>query len=103
MRILLIEDDALLAEVLMQSLTSQHYVVETTTDGQMGEEYVQSARYDLILLDIELPKIDGIFVCKRLRAKGCTTLILLMTARDANRDRIRGLDAGADDYLINGT
>jgi diguanylate cyclase (GGDEF)-like protein len=100
MRVLLIEDDALLAEVLLQSLTSQHYIVETTADGQMGREYVNSAHYDLILLDIELPKLDGISLCKQLRSEGCTTPILLMTARDASRDRIRGLDSGADDYLI---
>lgn len=100
MRILLIEDDALLAKMVLQSLSNQHYIVEAAADGRLGEEYAKSAHYDLILLDIELPKLDGISLCQRLRAEGYTTPILLMTARDAARDRIRGLDAGADDYLI---
>ncbi|MBP5972523.1 response regulator [Brasilonema sp. CT11] len=100
MRILLIEDDEVLQSVLLQSLTSQHYVVDTVEDGQTGWEYAESANYDLILLDVGLPKIDGITLCQRLRAKRCSAPILLMTAKDASSDRIRGLDAGADDYLI---
>ena len=100
MRILLIEDDEVLQSVLLQSLTSQHYVVDTVKDGQTGREYVESTNYDLIVMDVGLPRIDGITLCQRLRAQGCSTPILLMTARDASSDRIRGLDAGADDYLI---
>jgi DNA-binding response OmpR family regulator/HPt (histidine-containing phosphotransfer) domain-containing protein len=100
MRILLIEDDEVLLSVLLQSLTSQHYVVDAVQDGQSGWEYAQSASYDLILMDVGLPGVDGIKLCQRLRAEGCAIPILLITARDASSDRIRGLDAGADDYLI---
>lgn len=100
MRILLIEDDEVLLAVLLQSLTSQHYVVDAVQDGQSGWEYAQSASYDLILMDVGLPGLDGIKLCHRLRAEGCAIPILLITARDASSDRIRGLDAGADDYLI---
>lgn len=100
MRILLIEDDEVLLGVLLQSLTSHYYVVDTALDGQTGREYAQSANYDLILMDVGLPKLDGIALCQRLRSEGCTTPILLITAQDASTDRIRGLDAGADDYLI---
>jgi diguanylate cyclase (GGDEF)-like protein len=100
MRILLIEDDEVLLEVLLQSLTSQHYIVDAVQDGQSGWEYAQSANYDLILTDVGLPILDGIKLCQRLRAEGSSIPILLITAKDASSDRIRGLDAGADDYLI---
>lgn len=100
MRILLVEDDEVLLNVLLQSLTSQHYIVDAVEDGQTAWEYAQTASYDLILMDVGLPKLDGITLCQRLRANGCTKPILLITARDASSDRIRGLDAGADDYLI---
>ena len=100
MRILLIEDDKILASVLLQSLTQQHYVVDSVEDGQVGWEYSQSTHYDLILIDVGLPKLDGITLCQRLRSSGCSAPILLITAKDATSDRIRGLDAGADDYLI---
>ncbi len=100
MRILLIEDDEVLASVLLQSLTQQHYAVEIAQDGQIGLEYAQSTNYDLILTDVGLPKLDGITLCQRLRSSGRSTPILLITAKDETSDRIRGLDAGADDYLI---
>ncbi|WP_421656499.1 response regulator [Leptothermofonsia sp. ETS-13] len=100
MRILLIEDDEILIDALRQTLTSQHYVVDTVEDGRSGWEYAQSTEYDLILMDVGLPGLDGISLCQRLRSEGCSTPILLITARDATTDRIRGLDAGADDYLI---
>ncbi|MBD0304896.1 MAG: response regulator, partial [Tolypothrix sp. T3-bin4] len=100
MRILLIEDDEVLASVLLQSLTQQHYAVELAQDGQIGWEYSQGTNYDLILTDVGLPKLDGITLCQRLRSSGCSTPILLITAKDETSDRIRGLDAGADDYLI---
>ncbi len=100
MRILLIEDDEVLASVLLQSLSQQHYAVELAQDGQIGWEYSQGTNYDLILTDVGLPKLDGITLCQRLRSSGCSTPILLITAKDETNDRIRGLDAGADDYLI---
>ena len=99
MKILLIEDDEVLIDILLKSLTSQNYVVDTAQDGQSGWDYAESAEYDLILLDVGLPKMDGIALCQRLRTQGCATPILLMTAKDASQERIRGLDAGADDYL----
>ncbi|BAY78898.1 multi-component transcriptional regulator (plasmid) [Nostoc linckia NIES-25] len=100
MRILLIEDEEVLASVLLKSLTKQHYVVDVVQDGQMGWEYTQNASYDLLLIDVGLPKLDGITLCQRLRSGGCFTPILLMTAKDGTKERIQGLDAGADDYLI---
>lgn len=100
MRILLIEDDEVLVSILSQSLAKQHYVVEIAIDGQMGWEYSQSASYDLIIIDVGLPKLDGITLCQNLRSSSCSAPILLMTAKEATSDRIRGLDAGADDYLI---
>ncbi|OUL25495.1 multi-component transcriptional regulator [Nostoc sp. T09] len=100
MKILLIEDDEVLVNILLNSLTQQHYVVDIAQDGYAGWEYTQSYNYDLILIDVGLPKLDGISLCHRLRSSGNSTPILLMTAKDATSDRIRGLDAGADDYLI---
>ncbi|MDZ8183858.1 MAG: response regulator [Nostoc sp. ChiSLP02] len=100
MRILLIEDEEILASVLLKSLTKQHYVVDIAQDGQIGWEYTQNANYDLLLIDVGLPKMDGITLCQRLRSGGCFTPILLMTAKDGTQERIQGLDAGADDYLI---
>lgn len=100
MRILLIEDDEILVGILSQSLSKQHYVVDIAKDGQTGWEYADGTSYDLIVMDVGLPKVDGISLCQRLRSQACSTPILLMTAKDANSDRIRGLDAGADDYLI---
>ncbi len=100
MRILLIDDDEVLVSILSQSLNKQHYVVEIATDGQMGWEYCENASYDLIIIDVGLPKLDGITLCQKLRSSSCSAPILLMTAKEATSDRIRGLDAGADDYLI---
>ena len=99
MRILLIEDDEVLSDILVQSLSSQNYAVDPVDDGVMGWEYSQEGSYDLIILDVGLPGMDGISLCQRLRGEGDATPILLMTAKDAPEERIRGLDAGADDYL----
>lgn len=100
MRILLIEDDRVLKEILQQSLIGQNYVVDAIDDGSMGLEYAQSTTYDTILTDVGLPGLDGISLCQQLRSEGYSSPILLMTAKDAIADRIKGLDAGADDYLI---
>ncbi|HEY9735773.1 MAG TPA: response regulator [Trichocoleus sp.] len=99
MRILLIEDDEILTARLVESLTSQNYVVDAVDDGVLGMDYAQGTAYDLILTDVGLPHLDGITLCQRLRAEGCSTPILLMTAKDAPDERVRGLDAGADDHL----
>ena len=100
MRILIIEDDEILLEMLQNNLTHQHYIVDGVEDGQSGWEYAQASSYDLILMDVGLPNLDGIILCQRLRKQGCSTPILLMTAKGERENRIKGLDAGADDYLI---
>ncbi|MBD2483652.1 response regulator [Planktothrix sp. FACHB-1365] len=100
MKILLIEDDPIFASMLVQSLTNQRYIVDQAEDGQMGWEYAQSTTYNLIVIDVGLPKLDGITLCQKLRYQGSTIPILLITAKDGTSERIRGLDAGADDYLI---
>jgi diguanylate cyclase (GGDEF)-like protein len=100
MRVLVVEDDLVIADLLARSLRDHHYAVDIAEDGALGWECAESAAYDLILLDVDLPRLDGISLCQRLRDRNCTTPILLMTARDATAQRIRGLDAGADDYLV---
>ncbi|PSN05839.1 multi-component transcriptional regulator, partial [filamentous cyanobacterium CCT1] len=100
MRILLVEDDSVLADRLVDCLTSQRYVVDAIADGQTAESYALATAYDLIITDVGLPGLDGIALCERLRHQGCKTPILLMTAKDAPAERVRGLDAGADDHLI---
>jgi two-component system response regulator QseB len=100
MRILLVEDDLRIAKPLAEDLRHQNHVVDIATDGLEGWEYARSANYDLILLDLMLPKLDGIALCKRLRAAQSHVLILMLTARDTTSDRVVGLDAGADDYLV---
>ncbi|MDJ0703331.1 MAG: response regulator [Leptolyngbyaceae cyanobacterium MO_188.B28] len=100
MKTLLVEDDRGFAETLRAVLTKQRYLVDVSSDGQSGLELAQTCDYDLILLDWMLPKLDGPNFCKRLRAKGNRTPLLLMTAHDTYTNRVIGLDAGADDYLV---
>ncbi|GAX45488.1 two component transcriptional regulator [Tolypothrix sp. NIES-4075] len=100
MRILIVEDDSRIAKPLAEYLRRQHHIVDITTDGLEGWECSQSGLYELILLDLMLPKLDGITLCKRLRAASSNALILMLTARDTTGDKIVGLDAGADDYLV---
>ncbi len=100
MKILLIEDDDRIAQPLAEDLRHQHHVVDLAPDGIVGWELAQSSLYDLILLDLMLPRLDGITLCKRLRADGCKAIILMLTARDSTTDKVVGLDAGADDYLV---
>ncbi|MEH2065520.1 MAG: response regulator transcription factor [Nostoc sp.] len=100
MRILIVEDDDRIAKPLAEFLRRQHHIVDITTDGLAAWEWSQSALYEIILLDLMLPKLDGISLCKRLRAASSNVLILMLTARDTMGDKIIGLDAGADDYLI---
>jgi two-component system, OmpR family, response regulator QseB len=100
MRILLIEDDQRIARPLAEDLRHQHHVVEVASDGVIGWDYAQADSYDLILLDLMLPRLDGITLCRRLRETGCRSLILMLTARDTTSDKVTGLDAGADDYLV---
>ena len=99
MRILVVDDDEILVDVLKRSLSSQRHIVDAAEDGQMGWEYVQTGEYELVLLDVNMPGLDGVSLCEKMRSEGYATPILLMTAKNASQDRILGLDAGADDYL----
>ena len=100
MRILLVEDDDRIAKPLAEGLRNEHHVVEIATDGIEGWEYARGAEFDLILLDLMLPKLNGIELCKRLRQAKSRALILILTAKDTTDDKVIGLDAGADDYLV---
>jgi len=100
MRILVIDDDQELADILRRALTEQLHVVEVAHDGECALHLARSADFDLILLDLMIPKVDGIEVCRELRCQGLTTPIIMLTARDKVEDRILGLDSGADDYLV---
>ena len=99
MKILLVEDDAYLAEALAEALTDQRYAVDIATDGEVAWDQVKTLSYDLILLDVMLPKLDGITLCQRLRSQGNRTPIILVTAKDNSTSKVHGLDAGADDYI----
>jgi diguanylate cyclase (GGDEF)-like protein len=100
MKILIVEDDEGTAEVLQQALSAQQYLIEVATDGQAGWELVEAFDYDLILLDVTLPKLDGISFCQQLRDRENRTPILLLTAQDSSTHKVTGLDAGADDYIV---
>lgn len=99
MKILLVEDDPLLSELFVQSLKAHRYTVEHVRDGVIAIEMVSQFSYDLIVLDRLIAKLDGIQVCQRLRERGCQVPILMLTAQDSDEDIIKGLDAGADDYV----
>ena len=99
MRILLVEDEAPIAEVVSLGLRQAGYVVDVAADGRDGLAQAEANRYGLILLDVMLPHLDGWAVCERLREAGDPTPILMLTARDTVSDRVKGLEAGADDYL----
>ncbi|MEL6381184.1 MAG: response regulator transcription factor [Cyanobacteria bacterium J06626_18] len=100
MRLLLVEDDAPLAAVIAEALEDSGYVVDIAHDGEVGWHQAKDQEYGLILLDCMLPKLDGVRLCQRLRSLGSTVPILMLTARDASTDKVLGLDAGADDYLV---
>jgi DNA-binding response OmpR family regulator/HPt (histidine-containing phosphotransfer) domain-containing protein len=100
MRILLVEDDRFTGSALVDNLTAHQYLVDLATDGETGLQLVRELNYDLVMLDVMLPKLDGISVCQRLRAQGYESSILLLTAKDSSSDRVLGLDAGADDYVV---
>jgi DNA-binding response OmpR family regulator len=99
MRILLVEDDAVIASSLAKGLREQAYAVDVATDGDAAVYQAAVNPYDAIVLDVMLPKRDGFAVSREIRRRGLTTPVLMLTARDAVRDRIEGLDTGADDYL----
>ncbi len=100
MRILLAEDELPIADFIMRGLTEHGYGVDVAHDGEEAEQWPSIADYDVIVLDVMLPRRDGIEVCRGLRSRGVRTPILMLTALDAVADRVRGLDSGADDYLV---
>ncbi len=100
MRILLVEDNEKLAQHVKTMLERDSYSVDCAYDGEEGERRARGSDYDLILLDIMLPKKDGVSVCKSLRADDITTPVIMITARGEVDDRVQGLDSGADDYLV---
>ncbi len=100
MRILIVEDEIRMAKLIRQGLEEDGYAVDVVGNGKDVLPWVQSVAYDAILLDIMLPGMDGIQVCQQLRANGYQVPILMLTARDTLRDKVTGLDSGADDYLL---
>jgi heavy metal response regulator len=100
MRILVVDDDRRLCAVIKRGLLEEAYAVDLAYDGEEGAYLAEVNPYDLIILDIMLPNKDGIQVCRELRAKKVNTPILMLTAKDTVEDRVKGLDTGADDYLV---
>lgn len=100
MHILVVEDESRLADLIKRTLEQERHIVDVAHDGAKAYTMATETRYDLILLDIMLPELDGIDVCKELRREGVDSRILILTARGSTEDRVIGLDAGADDYLV---
>lgn len=100
MRVLIVEDEIKLAQTLKKVLVAEHYVVEAMHDGEEGYLQAIDEDYDVIILDVGLPSMDGFEVCQKLREEGVKTPVLMLTARDTTKDKIEGLDSGADDYLV---
>ena len=99
MKILIIEDEKLLADSIKTMLSSKGFEVEAVYDGETGAEYAELGIYDLLILDVMMPKMDGYAVARSVRSRHCSTPILMLTARSDPEDRITGLNAGADYYL----
>ena len=99
MRILVVEDDPVLAAALTRALDQSAYAVDLVGDGQAANDALAATGYDLVVLDLALPKVDGLAVLRRLRDRRIRTPVLILTARDTLEDRVLGLDSGADDYL----
>lgn len=100
MRILIAEDEKDLNRILSERLKAEHYSVDACHDGQEAWEYIQSAEYDAVVLDIMMPGMDGVSVLKKMRRANNSTPVILLTAKDSIEDRVAGLDAGANDYLV---
>jgi DNA-binding response OmpR family regulator len=100
MRVLLVEDDRMIAQGLQTALRQDGYAVDWMADGRAAEAALRNARFDLVLLDLGLPERDGLSVLRDLRRRGEATPVIILTARDDTQDRIDGLDAGADDYIV---
>ncbi len=100
MRVLLIEDDTLLGDGIRVGLMQAHYAIDWVTNGEAGELFLKTEHYDALILDLTLPKKDGLVLLKELRARKETLPVLILTARDTTQDKVMGLDSGADDYLV---
>lgn len=100
MRLLLVEDDTMIGEAVLDLLRAEHYAVDWVKDGELAETALRAQTYDLLLLDLGLPRRDGLTVLRALRARKDRMPVLIATARDAVQQRIEGLDAGADDYVL---
>lgn len=100
MRILLVEDEKRLANFVKKGLEEEYYTVDLALDGAAGFELFQTFPYDLIIVDIMLPKMDGLALCERIRSLNSQVPVLMLTARSSVEDRVKGLDTGADDYLV---
>ncbi len=100
MNVLIVEDDRSLARLLQQAVSEAGYVTQVEHNGSTALELAQSLTFDLILLDVMLPGLDGLEVCRRLRAARVASLVLMITARDAVDNKVEGLDSGADDYIV---
>lgn len=98
-KILIVEDDHDINNLLAMNLRSAGYEIESSENGMQGLKMAQTSAYDLIILDLMLPEIDGLEICRRLRGEGKTTPIIMLTAKDGEIDRVLGLEMGADDYL----
>jgi len=99
-KILVVEDDERIAQAIAEALADRRYVVEIATDGQLGLTLAETNSFDLVILDLMLPHLDGITLCRKLRQSSLTLPILMLTARDTSSDKVLGLDAGADDYGV---
>lgn len=99
MRILIVEDERRLSNIIKKGLAEDGFAVDQAFDGEEGQYLAESEQYDLIILDIMLPKIDGLQLCQALRKKNITTPVLLLTAKSTTEDKVAGLDSGADDYI----
>ena len=100
MHVLVVEDDQALARILVKSIEAAGHTAEVSHDGEQGLALARTGSHDAVILDLMLPRLSGIEVCRRLRADGRTVPVLMLTARSAVSERIEGLDAGADDYLV---
>jgi len=99
MRILVIEDEKKIQEFIKRGLKEEGYAIDAASDGESGYFLAKTNDYDLILLDLMLPKMDGITVCKKLKEEGVAAAVIMLTAKDTVKDKVIGLDSGADDYL----
>ncbi|MBD2258350.1 response regulator transcription factor [Pseudanabaena sp. FACHB-2040] len=100
MRILLVEDDRPLATSLAEALAAQHYTVDVAEDGEVAWTQLETLPYDLALLDVTLPRLNGLSLCQRMRSRGYQSPVLMLTARDTSLDKVAGLDSGADVYMV---